>query len=156
MVRLRAFEESDLRAAFLLDQHCFPPGIAYSLRDLKHFATHPFAYSIVAETVEKPAVMAGFLIADCKPRRQSASIITIDVAQEMRRSGVGALLMDAAEAHLMGLGCKALTLEVAVNNHDALAFYKRRGFQAIGRRRGYYNGLIDAFTMSKVISDKPQ
>ncbi len=149
MVRLRAFEETDLPAAHRLDQLCFPPGIAYSLRELKHFVASANAYSIVAELTEGPAVMAGFLIADYTPRRQSASITTIDVMPEERRSGVGTLLMNAAETHLIGLGCNALTLKVAVNNQGAQSFYVRRGFTVVGRRKGYYNGVLDAFTMSK-------
>ena len=49
--------------------------------------------------------------------------------QTLRRSGVGAALMDAAErwAQARGLGSVALSSNVV--RHDAHAFYAKRGYQ---------------------------
>jgi ribosomal-protein-alanine N-acetyltransferase len=151
---LRAFRSSDLEAAFQLDQHCFPQGIAYSLEELRQFVTARSAFAIVAERTREPAgVIAGFLVAGHSRwrRPKSAQIVTIDVASDARRTGVATRLMDAAEAHYFQIGCTSVCLEVAVDNTGAQEFYRRRGFSTVGLRRGYYNGRLDALSMSKVL-----
>jgi ribosomal-protein-alanine N-acetyltransferase len=127
VIQLRPFEKADLAEAFRLDQICFPPSIAYTKAELRCFVSSPTAYAL---------------------------IVTIDVAPDKRRSGIATMLMDAAEAHYHTLGCATITLEVAVDNAGAQAFYSKRGFLTIGVKRGYYNGVLDAFTMSKVLEDR--
>jgi ribosomal-protein-alanine N-acetyltransferase len=153
VIQLRPFEKADLAEAFRLDQICFPPSIAYTKAELRCFVSSPTAYALIAE---KAARMAGFLVAGHPPKRKSdaAHIVTIDVAPDKRRSGIATMLMDAAEAHYHTLGCATITLEVAVDNAGAQAFYSKRGFLTIGVKRGYYNGVLDAFTMSKVLEDR--
>lgn len=148
MIKLRPFEKTDLAEAFRLDQICFPPSIAYTKYELSYFVSSPAAYGLVAE---KDGNMAGFLVAEHHLVRKSdaAHIVTIDVAQDERRNGIATMLMDAAEAHYRALGCPAITLDVAIDNAGAQAFYTKRGFVTIGVRRGYYNGVLDALTMSK-------
>ncbi len=155
MIKLRAFEKSDLAAAFRLDQVCFPPGIAYSLSELTRFLSRPSAFALVAENVaengELPNRLAAFLVALHRPgsKNAAAHIVTIDVAPEQRRNGVATSLMEAAEAHYRHLACTTMVLEVAVDNAAALAFYRQRGYTPVRLRRGYYNGILDAYTMSK-------
>ncbi len=99
--------------------------------------------------------MAGFLVAEwnARSKKKPAHVITIDVAPAERRSGIATRLMDAAEDHYRAAGCAVLSLEVAVDNLGAQTFYCRRGFSITGRRAGYYNGVLDAFTMSKLLVD---
>jgi ribosomal protein S18 acetylase RimI-like enzyme len=153
-VMLRAFRPSDLEAAFQLDQQCFPPGIAYSLEELRQFVTAGSAFAIVAERTGEPAaIIAGFLVARQSRwrRSKSAQIVTIDVAADARRNGVATQLMDAAETHYAQAGCASIALEVAVNNPGAQQFYRQRGYSPIGLRRGYYGGVLDAWSMSKAL-----
>lgn len=152
MVVVRAFQQADLDEAFSLDQVCFAPGIAYSKSELKYFLARSSTFAIVAE---KAGHMAGFLLAEWSARgkRKPAHVITIDVAPADRRSGIANRMMDAAEVHYREAGCTALSLEVAVDNLAAQSFYSKRGFSITGRRVGYYNGVLDAFTMSKLLAD---
>ena len=151
MVALRSFAQTDLADAFALDQLCFPPGISYSKAELRYFLGRPNSFAIVAE---EAGHMAGFLIAEWsgRTRKKPAHVITIDVAPAQRRSGIATRLMETAEAHYREAGCGALSLEVAVDNLGAQAFYSERNFSITGRTVGYYNGLLDAFTMSKVLT----
>jgi ribosomal-protein-alanine N-acetyltransferase len=153
VITLRAFEDADLDGAFALDQVCFPVGIAYSKAELRYFVRSASAYAIVAE---KAGDLAGFLVAERKSRLKMklAHIVTIDVEPTQRRSGVATRLMDAAESHYHAAGCLAVSLEVAVDNMTAQNFYSKRNFQIEGRRTGYYNGILDAFTMSKMIAGR--
>lgn len=47
-----------------------------------------------------------------------------------RAHGVGAALLDAAQAALAADGCPRLQLQLGVGNSAARAFYERRGFSA--------------------------
>lgn len=152
VVVVRAFQQADLDEAFSLDQVCFAPGIAYSKAELRYFFARPSTFAIVAE---RAGHMAGFLLAEWNAGRKKkpAHVITIDVAPAYRRSGIANRMMDAAEVHYREAGCTALSLEVAVDNLAAHAFYSKRGFSITGKIAGYYNGMLDAFTMSKLLAD---
>jgi [ribosomal protein S18]-alanine N-acetyltransferase len=95
----------------------------------------------------------GFIIADrFRPRRASRSmgkIITIDVAPEAQHSGLGTLLMSAAEGELKSAGCDYVSLEVAVDNEPALKFYKKHGYSVLKVLPRYYLDSIDGLLMGK-------
>jgi ribosomal-protein-alanine N-acetyltransferase len=81
--------------------------------------------------------------------------ITIDVAPERRRSGLGRRLMEAAEQHFATLGCNAAMLEVGAGNLPAQAFYQHMGYRETGRIPGYYPDGTDALVMRKTIAPVP-
>jgi [ribosomal protein S18]-alanine N-acetyltransferase len=122
---------------------------------------HPRSTTIVAdidpEVAEKHQYkqrIAGFCVIDWQMERgrKLGHFITIDVAPELRRLGVGRTLMEAAEAKFAELACIAVTLEVAVDNHGAQIFYECLGYQRTGRIRGYYADNTDALVMRKPLS----
>jgi len=41
---------------------------------------------------------------------------------------------------------------VAVDNHPAIAFYKRHGYSIVGTIPRYYLGSLDALRMEKILS----
>lgn len=63
-----------------------------------------------------------------------AEIDEIFVLPEMRSSGMGALLLAAAERDMQARGLRRLQLQLRVENHRGRAFYFQRGFLA---RAGY-------------------
>ena len=147
-MRLRSFEAKDLPALLHLDARCFPPQISYSRAELEYFVRHPRSTTTIAESGGQ---IAGFCVVDWKLEsgRRIGHFITIDIAPEMRRNGLGRLLMRAGEADLAGMGSVAITLEVATNNGGALAFYDRLGYQPTGRIPGYYADGTDALVLRK-------
>lgn len=152
MIRLRPAEEADLTRLFDLDQICFPPGIAYSLRDFRALLRSSRVLAIVAE---EESVLAGFAIARLT-RRDGIGVglvVTIDVAPQFRRRGVGAALMLAVEDGMKAVGAELLRLEVAVDNDAAQRFYAKLGFLAFGRIPGYYQTGMDAIAMEKPIRE---
>ena len=76
-------------------------------------------------------------------------IITIDVAPDVRRTGLGSLLMQTAEDRLKNLGCPLVILEVAVDNAAAIKFYRRHGYSVVKTIPRYYLGSLDALRMAK-------
>jgi [ribosomal protein S18]-alanine N-acetyltransferase len=159
---IRDFKPEDFETLWRLDQECFEPGISYSRQELKIYIRRRGAFTLVAENRERDqeskspneaqaaAVrresVAGFIVAQ---GGTTGHIITIDVAQSARHSGVGSRLLAAAEKRLQASGSKAVGLETAVDNIGALAFYKRHGYSVVHVWSSYYSNGVDALVLSK-------
>jgi ribosomal protein S18 acetylase RimI-like enzyme len=66
-----------------------------------------------------------------------------------RRKGVGSALLSWLEATTRVAGMNLIRLEARTQNSEAIAFYHRHGFEELGLRRGYYQGVEDAVRMAK-------
>jgi len=81
-----------------------------------------------------------------------AEILTIGVAPAGRRRGVGAALLEAAEAKAACDGRQVMFLEVSAGNAAARALYAARAYSTAGRRRAYYRTGADALVLRKTLS----
>lgn len=77
-----------------------------------------------------------------------AELITIGVDPDARRTGIAAAMLGIMEGELKKSGIKTVFLEVAENNHPARQLYKNNGYNEIGVRPKYYDG-VDAIMMKK-------
>ncbi len=170
---IRDFQPSDFEALWRIDQACFAPGISYSRAELKLYMRRPGAFTLVADAstgeareaqVSKSQVskskdvaassigIGGFLVAEAA--RRSGHIITIDVVAAARRSGVGSLMLRAAEERLRAARCRSVELETAVDNISALSFYKRHGYHVVRTYPRYYSNGVDALILEKELMEK--
>jgi GNAT superfamily N-acetyltransferase len=67
-----------------------------------------------------------------KTRTETAWLISMWVAADVRRSGVGGALVDAVVEWARSSGVTRLLLDVADDNAPAIALYARKGFQPNG------------------------
>lgn len=141
---IRAYETRDFAALYKLDQSCFPPGIAYSKWSLQYFLKLPSADCLVAEDGKG---IVGFILAEDNP--PLAHIITLDVAPEKRRGGLGSALLDEMEKHFRFHEVKSVLLETAVDNETGIAFWQHRGYRTEAVLKRYYLGNVDAYEMRK-------
>ncbi len=150
--QLRQSEASDFRRLWQIDQQCFPPGIAYSQRELAYYMKMPGAFTIVAirqaDTRTAKEHIVGFVVGQ-KLARALGHVVTIDVIAEVRRHGVGTLLMKECESRLAAAGCRAVYLETAVDNAGALRFYKQHGYSVLKTIPRYYMNSLDALMLGK-------
>ena len=65
-------------------------------------------------------------------RVDTASLLSMWVAPEVRRRGVGGVLVDAVIEWARSNGVTRLLLDVADNNAPAIKLYKRKGFEPNG------------------------
>ncbi len=156
---IREFRRGDFLRLWEIDQKCFPRGISYSQLELLSYIRRPRSFTLVAErsgdglaseaseSVPAPEPV-GFIVAEAGPR-QTGHIITIDVLDGARRSGLGSRLIEAAEERLRAQGCQAVFLETAVDNASALAFYKRHQYFLVKTIPRYYLTGVDAFVLKK-------
>ena len=147
-MHLRSFRPADFERFYEIDQACFEPGVSYSRDELARFLSHRTSRTWVAE--ESGAVV-GFLIAN-RERPKVLHIVTIDVAAAWRRRGVGAILMDAAEAWAKEQKLALVGLETAHDNVGAQRFYEGRGYRKVGRLERYYANGSAAWVMVKELA----
>lgn len=77
-----------------------------------------------------------------------ASVQTIGVAPELRRAGLGRVLLRTLLAEAAARGSRSVFLEVRVDNEPAQALYREFGFERVGVRRRYYQPEgVDALVM---------
>lgn len=142
---IREFRPEDFETLWQIDQECFPPGIAYSRQELKIYIRRRGSFTLIATDVADDKI-AGFIVAN---GGRIGHIITIDVIAALRCAGLGSQLLEAAEERLLAGGSKALSLETAVDNAVALAFYKRHGYHVAGTWPRYYSNGVDALVLRK-------
>ncbi|MZP29890.1 ribosomal protein S18-alanine N-acetyltransferase [Heliobacterium undosum] len=106
-------------------------------------------YWVCVEPAEKEARVALFSAEPEKGERvigyagvwiilDEVHITTIAVHPERRGEGLGEALLEYIFFETAQLGGERITLEVRPSNTNALALYRKRGFQEVGCRRGYY------------------
>jgi putative acetyltransferase len=89
----------------------------------------PVAEVVIAESVSQ---LAGFVTVDPK----TLYLDQLVVAPEHWRSGLGALLVDAAKR----LSPRGLDLNVNIDNFRAIGFYKKQGFEIAGEGKNPISG----------------
>jgi ribosomal-protein-alanine N-acetyltransferase len=67
-----------------------------------------------------------------------AEVLSIAVAQPERGRGIGRALMGGHLARLAAAGVTKVFLEVERGNANAIALYRRFGFEQVGERKSYY------------------
>lgn len=81
----------------------------------------------------------------------SADIMNIVVKKNFRNLGIGTSILNEIVALCLSLNLSSITLEVRKDNEYAISLYKNFGFETLGVRKKYYNG-VDGFIMEKKIA----
>jgi ribosomal-protein-alanine N-acetyltransferase len=150
MVCLRPATVEDVSVLYALDQRCFRPGIAYSPQEFISILGSRRCISIVAE--DAYGRVTGLWVLEVYHRYRTAHVLTVEVAPELRRSGLGRLLMAHLEQAALALGLPRVELEVAEDDPIARSFYLQLGYRVTGRVHRYYMGKIDAIRMEKMLT----
>ena len=101
---------------------------------------------------------AGFLLG--RAVAGEAELLTIAVAPDARRLGLGRKLVARFLYQAQLRGADSAFLEVSAENPAAIALYESAGFARSGLRRGYYQTpegtRIDALVMTRALSEPPK
>jgi ribosomal protein S18 acetylase RimI-like enzyme len=95
--------------------------------------------NLVASIHNDPVGMASAT----SPNEGAIEVISIWVAPEARRSGVGSVLIDAISASAIQQHVSQLTLDVRESNVSAIKFYERLGFVDVGVSPNSDRGAIE-------------
>lgn len=98
--------------------------------------------------------LAGFVAA--RLGAGEVHVNNIGVREEVRRCGLGRVLLGLALEAAAGQGAGEAVLEVRAGNLAAQALYRRLGFEAVGERRRYYREPVeDALVMTRRLAAAP-
>jgi ribosomal-protein-alanine N-acetyltransferase len=137
-VTIRAFDDSDVDAAVALEAgDRLKPWSAGVFRD--ELAAENRVY-LVADS-DALVGFGGVMIVG-----EEAHVTNLLVASELRRQGIGSLLLMALIVASIERGARHLTLEVRSRNHAARSMYATFGLAPVGLRKGYY-GDDDALVL---------
>lgn len=78
-------------------------------------------------------------------------LLLMAVTPAHRRKGVASAMLGWLEATVRAGGWATIELEVRSRNEEAIAFYRRQGFDEAGLYPGYYEGREDARRMVKAM-----
>ena len=76
-------------------------------------------------------------------------ITNIVTKKNKRKKGIGTVLLDKIIEMAKQTGRDNISLEVNEKNYIAINLYKKFGFEQIGIRKKYYNGINNAIIMTK-------
>jgi [ribosomal protein S18]-alanine N-acetyltransferase len=137
---------TDFQSLLEIDEASFPGGVAYDAAELAYFMNRHGAETIVAEL---DGTIMAFLIMEVHRTHRTATIVTLDVRETHRRTGLGSELLKRSEEILTDHGVEAYDLQVDVTNRGAINFYKKHGFTMVRTLRNYYANGNDAYLMVK-------
>ena len=92
-------------------------------------------------------LVVGFIMANVMP--DFVDIIDLVVDVDYRNQKVATNLVDYLISILKET--QKIFLEVSVDNEPAIKLYQKFGFEVINTRKKYYNDLIDAYVMERLL-----
>jgi ribosomal-protein-alanine N-acetyltransferase len=111
----------------------------WSQASFESMMAEPAAYVAVARKASERIL--GYVVAWFAA--DEGEIANLAVREPTRRQGIGASLLDAALHEGRSRGAKNMYLEVRESNEAARRLYASRGFEELGRRRGYYKRPVE-------------
>jgi ribosomal-protein-alanine N-acetyltransferase len=124
----------------------------WSAAEIARLLANPAVFALVARDPDPQGFVMGWTAAG------DAEILTVAVAPQARRRGLGAALVTAASAAALVRGAASMHLEVAESNEAARALYAKLGYEEAGRRHAYYageGGSVDAIVMRRALPRPP-
>jgi GNAT superfamily N-acetyltransferase len=84
-----------------------------------------------------------------------AEVLRMSVRADIRRTGVGRLILNELVATARGWGCETVILETSSNWTDVIAFYQRCGFRVTHTESGKF-GSDTWFAQNLVVERRPE
>lgn len=146
--RIQLAQAGDAQAIARLSRDAIEHGLGWSWTPRRVMAcvADPATNAVVAREGERGRLL-GFALMSYGDEAAHLLLLAVQAAQ--RRRGVGTALLQWLEATVRVAGLGAIHLEVRQRSGGAREFYRRHGFDEIGRVPGYYQGVEDAIRMVK-------
>ncbi|MBI3949207.1 MAG: ribosomal protein S18-alanine N-acetyltransferase [Acidobacteria bacterium] len=150
-VTVQRMTVKDARTCWELDQRCFADGEAYDLDTFHYLLSNP---QVVARKVElMDGTMIGFAVGMIEPGAVG-HVISVGVAPEWRRRGVGKFLMEDIERGFAKRDATICRLEVRTDNRVAQQLYLKLGYTITQQLPNYYANGDDALVMVKTLPQR--
>lgn len=131
MINIRRMDESDLDKVYSIEKATF---------------SIPWSYESFLDTLKLPQTI--YLVAEFQGDivgylgiwkvLDEGNITNVAVKEDLRKKGIGHLLISEGIRIAKNEGIKDLTLEVRESNIYAISLYEKNGFENVGIRPGFY------------------
>jgi ribosomal-protein-alanine N-acetyltransferase len=142
-VYLRGFSGADLSSVYELAcqtlSERYDPGLFTTVS-----SSWPEGFLVVKSQQGIKAFLLGAMTSQIQSR-----VLMLAVSGDLRRRGVGTMLMSRFMEESYKKGTRVVTLEVRKNNDAALSFYNKLGFRRVDVIKNYYNDGEDAYQMQR-------
>ena len=145
-VSIDTAQKDDVAAISEIERAAFSD--PWSARSFRDALEHPSVYFGCArsDAGEVLGYVVAWFVAD------EGEIANLAVAPEGWGRGIGRALLDAALAEATQRGIESVYLEVRDSNARARRLYQSRGFEEVGRRKGYYRRPVeDAIVLRRTL-----
>jgi len=151
-ITLRGYRSGDFEAMFALDEICFSPAFRFSRGAMRKFAEAKRARVVVAEQAGK---LVGFCIVHVERGGggRVGYVVTLDVAPEVRRSGLAKRMVMELERQVREEGAGAMVLHVSVENEGAVRFYESLGYERAFTEEDFYGDGLGAWVYRKGLGE---
>jgi ribosomal-protein-alanine N-acetyltransferase len=129
--QLRDMQSRDLDAVMVIEQAAYP--FPWTRGNFSDSLNSDYDCKVLHDALGK---MAGYFL--LMAAVDECHILNITVRPDLQGLGVGRLLFKEVKAIAVAYGLPSLLLEVRPSNNQALAVYKKMGFDQIGLRKNYY------------------
>jgi len=148
-LRVRRGRQSDVARLVCLENECFGGWYAEHRFSESDFCAYLRNRRSILLVAIGQSCLVGYVAGAVRTSRSesSARIESIAALPAYRQQGVGGRLVRRFVHEATGQGCRAVTLEVAVVNGDAIRFFSRRGFRRTRRLPSYYGHGMDGVRM---------
>lgn len=138
---IREFRSNDLRRVYEIETMSFPE--PYDVNILKQL----FNFGAGFLVAQSKNYVVGYIIFWIVEENRG-HIVSLAVDQNYKRQRIGSKLINTAIATFIKFNIFNVTLELRVENEEALDFYKSIGFKVDKKVSNYYEDGSDAFKMS--------
>ena len=145
VIRFARLREADVIAA--MSRNLIEQGLQWRYRPgrIRHLILDKETTVIVAESAGAGRI-DGFAVLTFGLTTAHLNLLAVEPRK--RRSGIAVRMLNWLTESCQVAGLGRINLEVRENNLNAINFYKARGYELVGRHRGYYDGVEHAVLMS--------
>ena len=142
---IRKMRPSDLACVYALECKSFND--PWTVKQFEYeISENPISHQFVIEINQ---VVIGFIVFWIT--FNSSTICKIAINKEFQKEGFGTSLLSTMFSVLNENAVETVTLEVNVNNTNAIKFYTKNGFSTVTIKKQYYVDGSDAYYMVKVL-----
>jgi ribosomal-protein-alanine N-acetyltransferase len=139
----RAAGPTDLEALYRFEILCFEEH-RFRRDHVEWILRHDHAMTLVEDGPDGVTAATMLLF-----EGQVCRVLSLAVAPDARRRGIGTQMMQTVEAFCREQGLSTIRLEVSTRNLGAIELYRRLGYRTDGVLYGYYSWGEDAYSMHK-------
>jgi ribosomal protein S18 acetylase RimI-like enzyme/predicted double-glycine peptidase len=145
---IRSATVRDIDALVDIENACFDSD-RLSRRSFRYLLTKGNAVILVAE---HQGQVCGDAVILFNASTSLARLYSIAIHPDFRKLGIGAQLVQAAEASALDGECAYLRLEIRKDNPASIALFRKMGYREIGVHPDYYEDHVDALRYEKLLT----